>query len=171
MFKRSLRTFSVSIRARSCGPVLQNSGDISKLLNSSTWAVKDLIRQTQKDGEKFEIDSLTIRKILRLSGLKTEISKKDEETIISALKSQMVFIKHLYEDDSFHQQEKSNDTHFRLMASDHIPPQPLTLLKLLESIEDLKVDPEKGEPSESFDISQLNQRHNTHFVISSEADR
>jgi len=170
--KLCLRTFAVSTRLRNVGPVLQNTADITKLLNDSTWAVKDLIRQTQRDGENIEIDSLTAKKILKLSGFKTDISKLEEEAVISALMSQMVFIKHLYEDDSaVHHKEKSNDSHFRLMASDHIPQEPLTLLKLLESIETLKVDTEKGETPESFEIKQLNERHGTHFVISSEGDR
>lgn len=93
--------------------------------------------------------------MLKLSGLNTDISEHEESQWIKALNTQVAFIDHLVEDESEHKPQANGSEIFRLIASDHNPPKPLTLKKLLEDVANVEseIDPKKGEFG--FDTSGL----------------
>jgi hypothetical protein len=112
-----------------------------------------------------EISNETVLKMLKLSGFRADVDATNVENIKKALKLQMGFISHLYDDNQVITKESSNDSMFRLIASDHIHGNSTTLKSLLREIDELplKVDPEKAETG--FDIKKLNQKHKTHFTV------
>lgn len=152
------------------GSTLKTKEDIRNALNLPVWSLKELISSNEKDMKSVEVSAKTINKVLKLSAFDTNITAEQEKSLVSALSAQMVFIKHLYEND-----EKSdsvveeNDTHFRLIASDHNPGEPLTLKQLLAQIEELpeKVDPAKGETQGSFNVANMNPRNRPFATIRS----
>ncbi|KAK6197502.1 uncharacterized protein RJT21DRAFT_57888 [Scheffersomyces amazonensis] len=170
MLRRGIRSFSISIgtcqKAKVSQEVLSRD-EISKLLNTPTWKVGDLMKTTEEDIQDVKVDSSIIRKMLKLSGLKEDVSPERETELIRALKLQMGFIKKLYGtgEEMSVRGKKSNDTNFRLMAEDHKPDTPLTLDILLAEIDALpnKVDPEKGEFTSSIDIKKLRSSNNPLF--------
>lgn len=98
------------------------------------------------------IDARVVRKMLKLSGLNTDISKEEEDRWIAALNAQVALINHL--DDNYQAEPRAEGSEvFRLLVSDHIPPPPITYEKLLEEVENVnrEVDAAKGE--EGFDTS------------------
>lgn len=144
--------------------------EVASLLNKPTWKAKDLIKNTKLDALAIKVDTAIIRKMLRLSGLKSDITVEEEEVLVKSLKAQMAFIKHLYKNDTegFDQQYENNESYFRLVAEDHVEQPPLTLQALKNQIARLpqEVDAEKGETS-GFDINKLHPRHKTYFSIRS----
>ncbi|KAK6457211.1 uncharacterized protein RJT20DRAFT_37888 [Scheffersomyces xylosifermentans] len=151
------------------GSVLQSESDIRNVLNAPSWTVKELIQDNQQAMEEIHVDSGTIRKMLKLSGLETNVTPEQEKKLVQALKSQMVFIQHLYRDNDTDRKDKeeNNDSHFRLIASDHKPGEPLTLKSLMEQIKELpqQVDPEKGETEGSFSLQDLDPKHKSFVTI------
>ncbi|ODV82388.1 uncharacterized protein CANTADRAFT_38264, partial [Suhomyces tanzawaensis NRRL Y-17324] len=123
---------------------------IQSLFKAPTWSVQELLHAPQSD---VSIDKGSVRKILKLSGLKTDITEQEEERLAEALSTQMTFIKHLYEGSDAKERESSNDSIFRLLPSDHAHGKEVTLTSLLEEIKNLRADPEKGE--DGFDVSKL----------------
>ncbi|EGW32785.1 uncharacterized protein SPAPADRAFT_135685 [Spathaspora passalidarum NRRL Y-27907] len=145
---------------------LNTKQQIDKFLSQPTWSVKQLMKPNQDSINKITIDSNVIRKMLALSGLKSDITPEREQELINALKSQMTFIGHLYNENEMNQEtESSNDSIFRLIATDHKANPPLTLDTLLEQIEKLpsEVNSEKGE--HGFDITEINSRNDHFFTI------
>ncbi|RLV90427.1 Glutamyl-tRNA [Spathaspora sp. JA1] len=146
---------------------LTSKEQIDQFLSKPTWSVKQLMKPNQDSINQITIDSNVIRKMLTLSGLKSDITSETEQQLINALKLQMIFIGHLYNDNEMNQEkESSNDSIFRLIASDHKPDTPVTLESLLHQIKNLpqQVNPEKGE-TEGFPISEINPRNDTFFTI------
>lgn len=132
---------------------LKNEQDVRKVLSNPTWSINELL---ETDGNDVEITPSTVSKIIKLSGLNSNLSEKDRSALLKALKQQMVFIRHLYDENEEDIKDKdSNEKVFRLIESDHNPPKGLTLQKLLKDIEGLpkEVDVLKGETE--FDIRKL----------------
>lgn len=96
----------------------------------------------------------TCKNMLKISGLKSEISDEDMARWVKALNRHVAFINHV--NDSANEIEDESETSvFRLLASDHQPPQPLTLKELLRQVEEVEkhVSDERGE--RGFDTSCL----------------
>lgn len=141
---RSLVRFSSSATTR-VGPILQSRSEIIGLLLKPTWS---LSKATHLDVE-CEIDSKVLYKVLALSGLSSDITEGQEKRMLDALRIQMSFILALYKDGDTHATTNTDaaDSHFRLLACDHVPDAPHTLESLLKDIEGIALqrDPEKGE--------------------------
>lgn len=141
----------------SIGKIVKNNEELKDLLKTPSWRLLDLIEETN-DSNIPQVNRKTLTRILKLSGLDTNISEEREKSLLQSLNLQMRFIKNLYEDtDAYNPKEESNEYTFRLLESDHKEAEPLTLEKLLGEIESLsgKVDKEKGEVPEGFKIGQL----------------
>ena len=144
---------------------LKDKESIGEIFRSSSWSVKELMSANDSVINETEISDETVLKMLKLSGFRADVDAAKVEAIKRALKLQMGFVSHLYDDNQVITKESSNDSMFRLLASDHIQQNPTTLESLLREIEELplKVDPEKAETG--FDIKKLNQKHKTHFTV------
>lgn len=94
--------------------------------------------------------------MLKLSGLDTNISEAEEQQWIDALNTQIAFLNHLDDNAATSGPSANGSEVFRLLASDHHPPEPLTLEMLKKQVESVNeaVDPAKGE--NGFDTQFLN---------------
>lgn len=133
-------------------PKFKSPQELAAYLGNPTWRVHDVVPDTSVKSAR--INSRVVHKMLKLSGLDTNISKEQEEQWIAALNTQVALIDHL-DDKSAHIPHAMGPDVFRLLASDHHPPEPLTLARLMEQVEniDQHVDAEKGE--QGFDTSSL----------------
>lgn len=132
-------------------PKFSSREELASFLRKPTWRVHDVIPDSTTNST---IDARVVRKMLKLSGLNTDISKEQEDQWISALNAQVTLINHL--DDNCQAEPHAEGSEvFRLLASDHIPPPPITYEKLLEEVENVtrEVDAAKGE--EGFDTSEF----------------
>ncbi|SGZ58636.1 CIC11C00000005320 [Sungouiella intermedia] len=153
MMKLPIRNFASSTRywKGTIFPKFSSHDELAAFLRKPTWRVRDVIPVTSNNST---VDARVVRKMLKLSGLNTDITKEQEDQWIVALNKQVAFINHL--DDSCQTEPGSNGSEvFRLIASDHNPPEPLTLKKLLQEVEkvDQEMDVTKGE--EGFSTSEF----------------
>lgn len=131
-------------------PKLLSSAEISELVHKSTWSVQDVIPKNTEA----EVDPKVVKKMLKMSGFDTNISAEEERKWTRALQTQIGFINHLYESNEITDKKTENSAEmFRLIASDHNPPEPLTLDALLQEVENLRASNEKGE--NGFDRTHL----------------
>ncbi|CAK9441622.1 uncharacterized protein LODBEIA_P54900 [Lodderomyces beijingensis] len=164
--------------------------EITQLLNTPTWSIKHYFRNVPRTSPiSTEAAREIFEKMMKLSGLNPLQSYSDPKSqqLIQSLKLQMMFIRHLYEDDCAAEDDidrddrddapdevgasesqlsnggkgvgndvdddmmrsegGGNDVVFRLIASDHLPPAPLSLAQLLAMVDAVGegVDAEKGE--------------------------
>lgn len=151
-FSKSRTLFKVKLAKamfkprRRFSPNLDSYSELEEFLNTPTWKVRDVIPAIPEESQ--EIDSSVVQKMLKMSGFDTNILKEDEQKLMTALKTQIAFIDHLYEpgEDKGGKSENSAEI-FRLLSSDHHPPTPLTLKELLKQVEELeeRVCEERGE--------------------------
>lgn len=113
--------------------------EIRNLLNNSTWASGDLLKKSAGSS----VDLTLLRRMLKLSGLSTDILKEQEEDYLQSLRAQVNLFENLY--DGTKVEALENNSHFRLIASDHVPEKPLTLTMLKKKIAELRANDEKGE--------------------------
>lgn len=153
------------------GPVIENKEQIDKFLSKSAWNLNEMINVAQSEMNQLNIDSKTIYKMIGLSGFSKNITPEREQVLINALKAQVLFMKALYDGDirEFDKKDVSNDISFRLIPSDHIKADPVTLESLMADIRNLEneVDPAKGETDSSVDIRKLNNGDSNYFIIKS----
>lgn len=120
--------------------------DLEKLINTPSWNVSEAI--PNPDTIEEDITPELVLKLLKQSGLPHNVSPDLFEKIQDALRTQVGFIDELYDPGMSHGERRANNNRmFRLLASDHQAPEPLTLKHLLKQVEQVKkqVDPEKGE--------------------------
>lgn len=150
------RPFSLSFRiyGPKIGPPLKSRKEIEEFLDKRLWSLQELLESPGKDPQ---IAPETVDKMRKLSGLGSNSDSVEREKLTKVLNTQMRFIQHLYSkeeqtDTAQETSERSNDSIFRLLASDFREPEPLGLHEILQQIEKLpnEVDPEKGEASGSI---------------------
>lgn len=131
-------------------PKFTSKEELSEFLRKPTWQVHDVIPDPSEDSN---IDARVVTKMLKLSGLDTNITEKEQKQWIQALNTQVAFINHLSEGNNPTEPAANGSEIFRLLASDHHPPQPWTLEKLTKEVENIvsHVDESKGESG--FDTS------------------
>lgn len=134
---------------------------IRDLLNKPTWSITSLLHNPAGI-EAPKIDEAVVKKMLRISGLESTISKEETTKIKKALETQMVFINHLYDDDKVANNNSTNNDHFRLLPGDHRQQEPLSLQQIEQSISALEPSAEKGETG-NFTIGKL--RNSPFFVV------
>lgn len=142
---RRLFSTSTLVRAGKILRQLKTSEEVADFLHKSTWSVHDVLPKANTN----TVDSRVVRKMLKLSGLSSDISLEEEQRWVDALNTHIGFINHLRSDGNA---KVENAKVFRLLASDFSPPEPLTLANLLEQVEQMgkEVDPEKGEDGFDF---------------------
>jgi hypothetical protein len=145
--------------------VLRDSDAIRAALNQPSWSLHDLLEKAKVKFNKTEVSNEKVLRVLKMSGFKTDIPSEKVELIKNALKLQMLLVGHLYNENAVIDEEESNDSIFRLIASDHDYQKPITLKLLLRDIEDLpnQVDSEKGELG--FKINDLDPKNKTFFTV------
>lgn len=164
---RNFSSTSKHLQGKLLPPIISRD-QLSKFIRNPSWRVHDVIPSTSSTTKR--VDSRVVRKMLKLSGLNTDISEHEESQWIRALNTQVAFIDHLVEDESEHKPQANGSEIFRLIASDHNPPPPLTLTKLLEDVANVEneIDPKKGEFG--FDTAGLrtvvHEKKQTHKDIS-----
>lgn len=151
MLRSTVRRFSSTVprRAGKIGKKFENAAEIKEFLSRPSWKVHDMIPDPDKVKE--EITPRLVEKLLKQSGLDHNISQEEYQKLEKSLRTQIGFINHLYNESEDHgEQKESNSEVFRLLASDHHPPEPLTLSKLMEQVESLqsKDIPEEKVPGE-----------------------
>lgn len=92
-----------------------------------------------------------LRKMLRLSGLSTDITKTQETAWLKALDAQIGFLDQLKCSDS----KPANGAVFRLLPADHNPPPPLDLKALMAQVEATQ---EAG-PEDAVDVAGQIRTH------------
>lgn len=138
-------------------PALKNATEIGSYLRKPSWNVLDMIPSADHTSQ--EINKETVQSMLQISGLEWQISEKEMSRWIKTLNTHVAFINHV--NDSVGEiEEESESSVFRLLASDHQPPEPLTLQKLLQQVEEVEkhVSDERGE--RGFDTSRLRTSFN-----------
>lgn len=150
MFKRLLSTSRPSLKGK-IQPALNTPAELAEFLASPTWSVHDVVPEAQSTN----IDARVVRKMLKLSGLSTDISPEEEQKWIDALNTQVGFINHLREGENGLEPTENGAEMFRLLASDYAPAEPLTLETLRAQVDAVEkdVDAEKGELG--FDFAQF----------------
>lgn len=129
MLRRNLYTSARALQAKVL-PRIENAEQLAKFLQTSNGNVHDLI-----PGPTSVVDSKIVRKMLRLSGLESDISPETEQKWIKALNTQIGFINQLQGQDKEHISQNLKPEVFRLIASDHQPSKPLGLTELLHQVE------------------------------------
>ncbi|KAF3989902.1 hypothetical protein FT663_02472 [Candidozyma haemuli var. vulneris] len=143
--RRQLTTSSRLLKGK-IYPKIEDCEDLDKLINSASWNVSDAI--PNPDNIEEDITPELVSKLLKQSGLPHNISEDLYKQLEHALRTQVGFIDELYDPGMSHGERRANNSRmFRLLASDHQPPEPLNLKALLKQVEQVKkqVDPEKGE--------------------------
>lgn len=156
---RQLRRYSTHVE------VLKDSAAIRAALNDPSWSLKDLLAQAKVKFDKTEVSNDKVLRVLKMSGFQTNIPQERVELIKNSLKLQMVLVSHLHNENEVIHEEESNDSIFRLIASDHDYQKPITLQGLMSEIEDLpnQIDSEKGELG--FKINDLDPKNKTFFTV------
>lgn len=138
------RRLSISTRCLkgTVSPPIRTPQELRAFLNSPTWRVHDLVPEVKDAPVGAKVD-----KILRMSGFPTNVSEEARGRIEDALRTQIAFIEDLYDDNEVHPPTCDNASVFRLLASDHHPPQPLTLAALEQQVTEIgeRVSSERGE--------------------------
>lgn len=157
--KTAIRCYSTEFK------VLKDSQEIRAALSQPSWSLRDLLEQAKVKFDKTEVSDEKVLKTLALSGFRTNIPPEKFNLIKDALKQQMVLVNHIYNENHVICPESSNDSVFRLIASDHQHQKPLSLKQLLAQIDDLpnQIDPEKGE--NGFNINDLDPKNKTYFKV------
>lgn len=155
MLRRSILRAVPTFRSYSKGkiyPKLNNAEELDKLMNTPSWNVSDAI--PDPDSIEEDITPETVQKLLKQSGLPHAFSDELFGKLEYALRTQIGFIDELYEPGMSHGERCANNNRmFRLLASDHQPPEPLTLKDLLAKVDQVtkQVDPEKGEEGINYE--------------------
>ncbi|OBA23631.1 hypothetical protein METBIDRAFT_38133 [Metschnikowia bicuspidata var. bicuspidata NRRL YB-4993] len=145
MLRRSLFTSAGALQGK-VYPKLQNVSELVGFLNKSNENVHDLV-----PGPTSVVDSKIVRKMLRLSGLESDISAETEQKWIQALNTQIGFINHLQPSGSHADtSENMNGAIFRLISSDHQPSEALGLEQLMEQVRANQLQ-SSGEKIKDFD--------------------
>lgn len=127
-----MRLFGTSSRrhAGKVFPALQTPEQVNIYINTPHGSLRDLM---PKAGN--HVDGATVRKMLKLSGFDTNITKDVEQKWTHALNTQVGFINHLHHGDV---ESKTNASVFRPIASDHSVLQALDLCALKKQVEDFQ---------------------------------
>lgn len=151
MLKLSLRNLASSTRflKGKVFPSFSSREELASFLRKPTWRVHDVIPDSTTNST---IDARVVYKILKLSGLSTEISKEQEEKWIAALNTQVALINHIDDNHHFEPGARTFEV-FRLLASDHHPPPPLTYEKLLKEVKNVEKEADAAKGEQGFDTS------------------
>ncbi|GEQ70606.1 hypothetical protein JCM33374_g4284 [Metschnikowia sp. JCM 33374] len=129
MFKRSIST-SARVLQGKVFPKINNVEELGSFLNKSQGNVHDML-----PGPTSVVDSKIVRKMLRLSGLESDISPETEHKWINALNTQIGFINKLQSSEQGDKvAQKTNAQVFRLIASDHQPDKAIGLEQLMNQV-------------------------------------
>lgn len=118
--------------------------ELKQLLTNPTWSLSILLKNPAGFG-KPKIDVPVVKKMLRISGLDSDISKTKMTSIKKALETQIIFINHLYDRNDSDNHKSSNNEHFRLLPGDHRKTEPLSLKRIEKEVSQLKASSDKGE--------------------------
>ncbi|KAM9895350.1 hypothetical protein OXX80_012114 [Metschnikowia pulcherrima] len=131
MFHRTLHISAKRFHAKVFAPFADGKA-LETFLKSPKGKVHDVI-----PGPTSVVDSKVVRKMLKLSGLDSDISAETEQKWIKALNTQIGFINQLSaSNDESHGTESATAEVFRLIASDHQPSKSLGLKELMQQVEE-----------------------------------
>lgn len=88
-----------------------------------------------------DITPRLVEKLLQQSGLDHNVTAEKYDELAKSLRTQIGFINNLYSEHEHHGDKKENNSEvFRLLAADHHPSDPLTLLQLLEQVQRMETE-------------------------------